>query len=284
MSATPWTFQRCLKDLDVEELVDHRLHRPLAYLLIKPLERWGKAVTPTHVTLASMVMGISGGVLCFLAASHGPKLCIAGGAFIALSVLLDCADGQLARLRGGGTRFGMALDGAADIVVGVAFWIGLSRYLASAIDGWWVWPLCLTILASIVVHVGLYDQFKRKYLLLTRGQPPLHEDSDGSSRIERLIEGAAESVYAGIFARLAEELVPTQEGDRDAARRQFYRPMRITTYLGLGTNLFIMYVLAMTLADQPQWLLLSSAVAMVGVLNLWTVVALVSWRRASQSA
>ena len=49
---TAWSYARTLKDTSTEELVDLYLHRPLAYLLLRPLEHAAWRPTPNQFTLA----------------------------------------------------------------------------------------------------------------------------------------------------------------------------------------------------------------------------------------
>jgi len=85
------------KPVEVEELVDLRIHRPLAARLIPLLVR--TPITPNQVTLLSGFTGILAGVCLALGATR-PVMCLVSGALLFLSVVLDCCDGQLARARG----------------------------------------------------------------------------------------------------------------------------------------------------------------------------------------
>jgi len=95
--------------------VDVWIHRPLAYVLAKAL--YPTPVSPNLVTLISILFGIAGGA-CFLASF--PYHMLLGGLAIFTSAVFDCADGQLARMRGTSSAFGRMLDGVADLVVSVA--------------------------------------------------------------------------------------------------------------------------------------------------------------------
>ena len=53
-----WRLQDALKTTAVEELVDRRIHRPIAFLLILPLQNRATFVTPTQITFVAMAAGV----------------------------------------------------------------------------------------------------------------------------------------------------------------------------------------------------------------------------------
>jgi hypothetical protein len=84
--------------------------RPAAAVVLVPLER--SAVTPNQVTFASLlVFGIGAAVLVAVPGQVG---LIAAVLVIELSYVLDCVDGQLARMRGTSTPVGAHLDFLMD--------------------------------------------------------------------------------------------------------------------------------------------------------------------------
>jgi phosphatidylglycerophosphate synthase len=84
--------------------------RPAAAILLVPLQR--SPVTPNQITLASLVVFIAAGIL--LVAVPGWHGLLIGVAVIELSYVLDCVDGQLARLRGTSSVVGAHLDFLMD--------------------------------------------------------------------------------------------------------------------------------------------------------------------------
>lgn len=98
-----------------DELGDAWIHRPLAGLLVRRLDR--TPVTPDHLTLLSCGLGVCGAI--YLA----PGDPVAAPLIVA-HLVFDCADGQLARARGP-SNHGRWLDGLSDGIVGLAFYLGL---------------------------------------------------------------------------------------------------------------------------------------------------------------
>jgi hypothetical protein len=84
--------------------------RPLAAVLVVPLAR--TSITPNQVTFATLPVFLAGAALLALLPSWGAL--IGGAAIIELSYVLDCADGQLARLKGTSSPVGAHLDFLMD--------------------------------------------------------------------------------------------------------------------------------------------------------------------------
>lgn len=96
--------------------------RPLAAVVIVPLAR--TSVTPNQITLVTLPVFLAGAALIAFRPGWGALL--AGVGILELSYVLDCADGQLARLKGTSSPVGAHLDFLMDelkafaLVAGVA--------------------------------------------------------------------------------------------------------------------------------------------------------------------
>src|SRR5437773_527980 len=101
-------YRRTKKPHDI--LWNRYVARPAAAVLLVPLER--SSVTPNQVTFASLVVFAAGaGLLLAMPGRLGLALAVL---VIELSYVLDCVDGQLARLRGTSTPIGAHLDFLMD--------------------------------------------------------------------------------------------------------------------------------------------------------------------------
>jgi len=280
-----WSVEQTLKEPAVEEPINRWWHRAIAFQLIRPLEHVHVPITPNQITLLSGVAGMAASYAYYAAFERGVWLTLVGACLLFISVILDCADGMLARLRGGGTRFGMLLDGFVDFIVGIAVWYGVSYTTCNSIDAWWAWPAGILVLPTIVVHVALYDGMKNKFMAVMH-PPREHPADDGPSpgRLERLFERLYRSVHGRIQRASGEGNDPSQpfdgEVDRDLFRREMAVPMRLWSWLGLGTHLAIMYVATIGAVLDPRipfWV--ATIVITIGS-NLLMIVALVTWKRA----
>jgi len=118
--------------------------RPLAAVLLVPLER--APVTPNQVTLATLAVFVIAAAM--LAAWPTWAGLVAAVAVIELAYVLDCVDGQLARLRGSSTPIGAHLDFLMDelkafllvAAVGIRLW----RADGSA---WWLFEGLMGLVA-----------------------------------------------------------------------------------------------------------------------------------------
>jgi phosphatidylglycerophosphate synthase len=153
-------YKQSLKMPAVEEAVDMYFYRPLAFLLVKSI--YHTRITPDHLTLGAIFMGITGGVFY---AFGMQQTSIIGAIFYALFVIFDCSDGQLARLKKNGTKIGRLLDGIADYIAAIAIYVGIAVGYAQT-EGKPNTMLILLFLsgASIIVHSVLVDFYRNRFL------------------------------------------------------------------------------------------------------------------------
>ena len=140
-------YRRTRKPKDI--LWNRFVARPLAAVLLVPLR--ATSVTPNQITLLTLIVFAGGATLMALGAGWRSLLIAVG--IIELSYVLDCVDGQLARLKGTSSPVGAHLDFLMDelkaflliAAVGVRLWLasGESRWLLEALLG-------LVIVASAI--------------------------------------------------------------------------------------------------------------------------------------
>lgn len=238
---------RSAKPLEAEELVDEYLHRPLARLLIPGLAR--TAITPNQVTLLSGLVGVIGGILLGMSAQR-PALLAWAGLLLFVSVVLDCCDGQLARIRGISSTTGAVVDGLADYAVGLAMGLGASYYIVTVHANPWLWLLGLAGVASVAAQSWYFDHAKTRYIARIRtGYAEREEDLTriAAQRAEALnrrqywdalllygYENYSRAQNAALAIELTEE--PAQYRAKYAGR------MRAWTWLGTGGHFALAYL------------------------------------------
>jgi phosphatidylglycerophosphate synthase len=122
-------YKESLKAIEAEEVFDLIIYRPLAFLFVTATYRID--LTPNQVSVMAMIIGVLGGVLF----GCGSYACLAAGAgCYFLSNVLDCADGQIARLKRNGTRIGRIVDGFIDYVVSIAVFLGIAVSLTTGVS------------------------------------------------------------------------------------------------------------------------------------------------------
>jgi phosphatidylglycerophosphate synthase len=234
---------------DIEELADFYMHRPLARLvgtLLLPT-----AISPDQITLMSGATGVLAGMSLWLGADR-PPLRLAAAVLLWWSVVLDCTDGYVARMRKQISRTGVILDGFVDAVVGLTVLLALTSVAARQYPGEWIWALGAVAILSSEAHCFLFDVAKEQYvtalgmpyagskLLLADHWREIERAAPGR-RGRRLADALLLTVFAG-YARVVRRLGGTSAAAvmRPLTRRQ----IRVWAFLGLGTHMACLYIAA----------------------------------------
>lgn len=112
----------------VDALINWRFSMPITRLLA----RRSLALTPNHVTVAAIAVGLTA---AWLAARGGHAMFALAGVLLEVNSILDSCDGELARLRFQYSRLGQWLDNLSDDVVDNVFLIAVGAGLGGA----WRW-------------------------------------------------------------------------------------------------------------------------------------------------
>jgi phosphatidylglycerophosphate synthase len=117
------------RDGYLDGLINRRLSRPLSRVLLRT------PLSPNAVTVVGIAVGICGGLLVGAPTTGGVIL---GIALLILSGVLDCCDGELARLRFAESKLGHWLDVTGDTVVHLALLGGVALRIwpTGALPGW----------------------------------------------------------------------------------------------------------------------------------------------------
>ncbi len=117
--------------------------------LVQPLV--DTPVTPNHLTTGRLVFGLAAAV-CFAAGETSWN--IIGALAFLVSMVLDRADGELARLSGKSSRFGAIYDLITDAICNAALFIGLGVAAMNGELGGW--GLLMGIVAGVCISVIFY--------------------------------------------------------------------------------------------------------------------------------
>src|SRR5689334_3327751 len=104
---------------DLDESFDALVCRPLGRLVARGFMR--TTVTANQVSGMAAFCGAAAGA-AFSLPYPFPSY---GGILLFTMMVLDCADGEVARQRGGGSWRGRVLDGLADLVTAASVHIGM---------------------------------------------------------------------------------------------------------------------------------------------------------------
>jgi phosphatidylglycerophosphate synthase len=128
-----------LKAVELEEWLDLVLYRPLAFAVTKLVAP--TRITPNQISVASLFFGLLAGWLLWVGSTEAALL--AAASYFTCNVL-DCADGQLARLRGKPSPFGYIVDGSIDYLASAAVFVGMAHHLSIQRPGEYNWYLVAT--------------------------------------------------------------------------------------------------------------------------------------------
>jgi phosphatidylglycerophosphate synthase len=98
-------YKKSLKMKEVEEIFDLIFYRPIAFLFIRTIYKIN--ITPNGISIAAIFMGLIAG---YFYSMGQPVYFKIGALFYLLFNILDCSDGQLARLKNNGTPVGRTLE------------------------------------------------------------------------------------------------------------------------------------------------------------------------------
>jgi phosphatidylglycerophosphate synthase len=173
-------LKKSLRQYESEEIIDLIFFRPLASIIVKSI--YNTRINPNQITLSAVIF-------CMISASLYSCPMRFTQLLAALLYLfyciLDCVDGQLARLKKSGTKSGHIIDGMADWVSNFFLYIGLAIGLLLSGE---YYPLpffsnnkisgfILAILSALTVgfHSMIFDYHKANFIYSSKGILNWHE-------------------------------------------------------------------------------------------------------------
>jgi hypothetical protein len=245
-------YRHSLKMVEVEEILDLVFYRPLAFLFVKLI--YSTNITPNQLTVFATLLGITAGV-CL--ATAVPMLIIPAAVLLVAYIVIDCADGQLARMKRNGTRIGRILDGISDYVVETAIYLGLGIGLTIAGNNpVSTWILLVASAASNIVHAVLVDYYRNMFLDNVLQRVSLFDEDMEEFRQEYLrlntMKGSyfqklvlwAYFRYSSFQERLTarKTAAPLRRYDHDEYYRKNRLAVRLWTFVGTTTQMSFLVV------------------------------------------
>ena len=142
MSDLDKEYEASLKSIETENKIDRIFYRPIGFRIARMLK--GTGITPNMVTVVSIFVGAAVGFFFY----HDDLIYnVCGILLLVFANILDCVDGQLARLTGIKSAIGRILDGfAGDICLRV--FMSLSPFVClmtmerTGSSHWRFFPVC----------------------------------------------------------------------------------------------------------------------------------------------
>ena len=156
-------YKRSLKMPEAEEVFDLIFYRPIGFVVVKAIYRL--PITPNQVTVLSLVTGLLAAWYFSIATTQALML---AALWYAFANILDCSDGQLARLQGSGSLLGRVVDGVVDYVSSIAIFLGVGFGLA--IQGQPMWWVVVLGGVSSALHAIMFDHYQSEFISTVRSE------------------------------------------------------------------------------------------------------------------
>lgn len=158
--------QSTIKLIDIEERFDLAFSRFFGLYFAKMGKFFN--MTPTQVSIVSLIFGVVGGYMLFYQDSW--VITVWASVLITLAGVLDSADGQLARMTNQSTELGRFIDGSIDSLIFIACYLSACAYYVQGEMGWSIFLLAIP--AGVVSHIftsQIYDFYKSEFLYYVAG-------------------------------------------------------------------------------------------------------------------
>ena len=242
-------YKNSLKSIEIEEILDLIFYRPLAFLFVKTIYK--TRLTPNQITGLALVFGLIAD-LFYAFGTH--FYLILAALFLIVYDVLDCADGQLARLKKNGTPVGRIIDGIADYIVTIFAYIGIGvGFAASSENIMFFWILVISAGLSNAFHAISVDYFRNRFLDITQERSNVLQDGLAEFKEEyRLLSEKQGKYFQKIIIKLflryssVQSNVAADEQQNTFVALDYYnatkRILHFWTYLGPTTQLTFLIV------------------------------------------
>ncbi|MBR5029490.1 MAG: CDP-alcohol phosphatidyltransferase family protein [Muribaculaceae bacterium] len=229
-------YNDSLKSMDTEEHIDLWFYRPLGFAWAVLFAKLG--IKPNAVTIASIFLGVAGGVLLYFGAQPYIWLNYLGIFLIIWANSYDSADGQLARLTKQYSQIGRILDGVSGDLWAFAIYFALvfrELHFGDAWLGdffqhhhWIIWTMAIAAGVSHALQCAMADYYRQFHLYFLKGEAgselesteKLDEQIKQSSGFKRLT-----MFFYRNYTANQERLTPAMQRLRRELKKQFGNEM-----------------------------------------------------------
>lgn len=159
MSELDKEYEASLKSIETENKIDRIFYRPIGFRIARMLR--GTGITPNMVTVISIFVGASVGFFFY---HDDLSYNICGILLLVFANILDCVDGQLARLTGIKSAIGRILDGVAGDIWFACIYVVFAIRLSHAYGTDWFFALAVLSGISHLVQANITDYYKTLHL------------------------------------------------------------------------------------------------------------------------
>jgi len=152
-------YEKSLKSIETENVLDRKFYRPVAFPIARMLQK--TRITPNQVTIFSIFIGVGGGILFY---PQDFWLNLTGVLLLIFANLLDCVDGQLARLTGIKSAIGRLLDGLAGNFWFLTIYVSIALHLSHQYGTYWFFVAAVIAGFSNLLQSNVIDYYKTLHL------------------------------------------------------------------------------------------------------------------------
>lgn len=294
-------YQASLKSSDTEEHIDLFFYRPLGFAWAKLCASLG--ITPNAITIASIFLGVAGGILLYYGEPGLLWLNYVGIFLIIWANTFDSADGQLARLTHQYSRLGRILDGLSGDFWFIAIYFALvfrELHTGDVLCGdffgrhpWVIWVMAVAAGACHAKQAAMADYYRQFHLYFLKGKDG--SELDSTAQLDE--QYRAEKAQAGLLKRITmltyrnytanqEVMTPRMQqlrrdlkeryGDemppqsfRDAFRRLSFPLMKYTNMLSFNTRIIAMFL---SVIFRVPWLYFAFELVVLNTMLVYMIV------------
>ncbi|MDR2119661.1 MAG: CDP-alcohol phosphatidyltransferase family protein [Tannerella sp.] len=152
-------FEASLKSVETENVADLYFYRPVGFRIARILQHTG--ITPNMITVLSIFVGAGSGVMF---AFNDLTFALTGIVLLIFANVLDCVDGQLARITGIKSEIGRILDGIAGDIWFLSIYVCLAWRLTQMHHTAWFFLPALISGLSHMLQANITDYYKTVHL------------------------------------------------------------------------------------------------------------------------
>ncbi len=263
-------YNDSLKSMDTEEHIDLWFYRPLGFAWAALFAKLG--IKPNAVTIASIFLGVGGGILLYFGQPQYIWLNYVGIFLIIWANTYDSADGQLARLTKQYSQIGRILDGVSGDLWFFAIYFALvfrELHFGDAALGdffgnhnWIIWTLAIAAGVCHALQSAMADYYRQFHLYFLKGEggseldstDKLDEQIKHSSGFKRItmffyrnytanqerLTPAMQELRRELKNRFGDQVAPQQF--RDDFRKLSLPLMKYTNMLTFNTRTIAMFI------------------------------------------
>ena len=153
-------YEASLKSIETENIIDLYFYRPIGFRIARMLCPTG--ITPNMITVLSIFVGAGAGWLFYF--TNNLTYTLLGILLLVFANILDCVDGQLARLTGIKSEIGRILDGIAGDIWFTVIYVALALRLTHLYGTAWFFVPAVAAGLSHLLQAGITDYYKTLHL------------------------------------------------------------------------------------------------------------------------